>query len=78
MEDNYFIFSRVCKRRLTTSPISLVNSIINQRAYQSVPPSCAWGRDNEDKAVYAYLQLTQEKGLPGIKVANSGLVINPE
>ena len=71
-------FGRVCKRRPSTSPFSLVNSIINQRAYQLIPLSCAWGKDNEDKAVSAYLQLMQEKGHSGVIVAPSGLVINPE
>ena len=73
-------FGRVCKHSPSTSPFSLVNSgsITNQRAYQLIPLSCAWGKDNEDKAVSAYLQLMQEKGHSGIEVAPSGLVINPK
>ena len=68
-------FGRVCKQWPTTSPCALVNSIVNQQAYQLVPLSCAWGNDNEDKAVRAYLQFRQRKGHPGIKVATSGFVI---
>ena len=49
-------FGRVCRRLSSTSPDSLVNSILNQRMYRSMPLSCAWGKDSEDRALSAYRQ----------------------
>ena len=71
-------FSRVCKRLATTSPNCLVNTIINQRMYRSMPTACAWGRENEEKAVNAYKEKMQEAGHTDLTVRKSGLVINPK
>ena len=72
------VFGRVCRRLPTTLPGPLVNSIVNQRMYQSMPLSCAWGKDNEKKALNAYKQTMHDKGHTNLVVMMSGLIINPE
>ena len=46
--------------------------------YRSMPLSCAWGKDNEDRALSAYKQEWHEREHSSLEVAMSGLVINPE
>ena len=43
-----------------------------------MPLSCAWGKDNEDRAQSAYKQEWHERGHSSLEVTMSGLVINPE
>ena len=43
-------FGCVCRRLPNTSSHALVNSIINQKMYRSMPIACAWGKNNENKA----------------------------
>ena len=71
-------FGRVCRRLSSTSPDSLVNYILNQCMYRSTPLSCAWGKDNENRALSAYKQERQERGHSSLEITMSGLVINPE
>ena len=71
-------FGCICRRLPTTSPTVLVNSIINQQFFKTVPPSCAWGRDNEDTAIKVYKVKLHEMGHTNVTVMKSGLVINPE
>ena len=40
--------------------------------------SCAWGKDNEDRALNAYKQERHEREHSNLEVTMSGLVINPE
>ncbi len=56
------MFCRVCKRRATTLSDRLVSSIINQKMYCSIPKSCKWGKDNEEKAVNAYKRKMHDAG----------------
>ena len=46
--------------------------------YQSMPLSCAWGKDNEKKTLNAYKQTMHDKGHTNLVVMMSGLIINPE
>ena len=46
--------------------------------YQSMPLSCAWGKDNEDRVPSAYKQEWHQRGYSSLEVTMSGLVINPE
>ena len=55
-----------------------MNSIFNQHMYRSIPLSCAWEKDNEDRALSAYKQECHERGHSSLEVTMSGLVINPE
>ena len=55
-------FDRVGRTISSTSPDSLVKSILNQRMYRLMPLSCAWGKDNEDRALSAYKQEWHERG----------------
>ena len=80
-----------CRCRITSSffvesaggfsvhqPDSLVNSILNQPMYRSMPLSSAWGKDNEERALSAYKQEWHERGHFSLEVTMSSLVINPE
>ena len=55
-----------------------MNSVLNQHMYRSMPLSCAWGKDNEDRALSAYKQEWHKRGHSSFEVTISGLVINPE
>ena len=70
-------FGRVCRRLPNTSSHALVNSVINQKIYRSIPIACAWGKSNENIALNAYKSKLQEYGHFNLKVTKSGLVINP-
>ena len=70
-------FGRVYKRRPTTSPAVLVNSIVAQRISKSVPHSCAWGIDNEDVAINTYKMRQHEMGHTNLTVVKPSLFINP-
>ena len=66
------------RRRLpNTSSHALVNSIINQKMYRSMPIACAWGKSNKNKALNAYKLKLQEYGHFNLKITKSGLVSNP-
>ena len=71
-------FGRVCRRLATTPPDALVNSIINQKVHRSMPTACAWGKNNEVRAMDAYKLNMQEVGHSGLEIRQSGLVINTE
>ena len=71
-------FGRVCQRLSTTSPDALINSIINQKKYRSLPIACAWGENNELRAINAYKLKMQEQGHSGLEIRQSGLVIDPK
>ena len=74
----YAFFGQICRRVSSTSPDSLVDSILNQCMYRSMPLSSARGKDNEDRALSAYEQERHERGHSSLEVTVSGLVINPE
>ena len=74
----FSFFGRVCRRLSNTSPDSLVNYILNWRMNRSMLLSCAWGKDNKDRALSAYKQEWHERGHSRLEVTMSGLVINPE
>ena len=46
--------------------------------YRSMPLSCVWGMDSEDRAPSVYKQEWHERGHSSLEVTMSGLVINPE
>ena len=71
-------FGCVCRRLATTPPDALVNSIINQKVHRSMPTACAWGKNNEVRAMDAYKLNMQEVGHSGLEIRQSGLVINTE
>ena len=71
-------FGRVCRRLSSTSPDSLVNSILNQPMNRSMPLYGTWGKNKEDRALGAYKQERHERGHSSREVTMSGLVINPE
>ena len=60
-------FGRVCRRLSSTSPDSLLNSILNQHMYRSMPLSRAWGKDNKDRALSAYNKSGMREGTPVLK-----------
>ena len=60
-------FGRVCRRLSSTSLDPLVNSILNQCMYQSMPLPCSWEKDNENRTLRAYKQEWHERGHSGRK-----------
>ena len=83
IETTASFFGRVCRRLPSTSPDALVNLIVNlivnQKKYKSVPVPCAWGKNHELKALNSYITNMQANGhtCNGLNVEKSGVVINP-
>ena len=55
-------FGQVCRMLSSTSLDSFVSSILNQCMYRLMPLSCAWGKDNEDRAPSANKHDWHESG----------------
>jgi len=69
-------FGRVCKMRQTRSGNKLAATITSQYKKQHTSLACSWGKDNEPRAITAYIKhmATQHKV---ITVDQTDLIINP-
>jgi len=63
----FLFFDRMCRRRRLPTTSS---------DYQSMPPACAWGKDNELKAKNAYISNMETKRYSNLEVLVSGIVID--
>ncbi len=69
------LFGRVCNRRQSVYPKSIVDAIINKKqgSYKNMPPSLKWGIENESKAIEKYKEIDGN-----LHPVNCGLVVSPK
>lgn len=69
-------FGAVSRRRPSTSPNSLVLSILQRKSFESA--ATEWGKNNEEKAIELYVRIQQECGHSDLYACKSGFVISEE
>ena len=69
------LFGRICNRRHSGYPKSIVGAIINknQWLHKNMPPSLKWGIENESKAINKYKEIYKN-----IYPLKCGLVVSPK
>jgi len=69
------LFGRICNRRHSGYPKSIVDAIINknQWLHKNMPPSLKWGIENESKAINNYKEIYKN-----IYPLKCGLVVSPK
>ena len=69
-------FGAVSRRRPSTSPHSLVLSIIEHRSFQTA--ATEWGKKHEDIAIEQYVRTQRDSGHSDLYACKSGFVISDE